>query len=168
MKKENLDTVIALDDYRIDNLDRQILSHLLEDANRPFTDIAQKLNVSNGTVHVRMKKLREMGLVTGATLTVDVRKLGYDIIAFVGVSMEKGIKDAITITAMEGIPEIIEAYATTGNYCFLLKVICRNTEHLFQVLRDQVQQINGVVRTETFLILQEGIKRSVQFGTPSD
>jgi Lrp/AsnC family transcriptional regulator, regulator for asnA, asnC and gidA len=168
MKKENSDTALAIDDYRIDNLDRQILSQLIEDANRPFTDIAQKLNVSNGTVHVRMKKLREMGLVTGATLTVDVRKLGFDIIAFVGVSMEKGIKDAVTVAAMECIPEIIEAYSTTGNYCFVLKVICRNTEHLLQVLRDQIQQINGVARTETFLILEEGIKRSVQFNAPSE
>ena len=70
--------------HNIDKLDRQILAELMQDAEQPYTELAKKLFVSGGTVHVRMKKLRKMGLVKGATLTNDHALLGYDICAFLG------------------------------------------------------------------------------------
>jgi Lrp/AsnC family transcriptional regulator, regulator for asnA, asnC and gidA len=162
MKKEKTETTISPIDYRIDNLDRQIIALLVEDANRPYTDIAQALIVSHGTIHVRMKKLREMGVVTGAHLAVDVRKLGWDISAFVGVILERAIDSLQTVEIMRGIPEIAEVYYVTGEYSLLVKVICHNSAHLLEVLKDKIQTIQGVGRTETFILLQEGIRRSVQ------
>jgi Lrp/AsnC family transcriptional regulator for asnA, asnC and gidA len=162
MKKEKIDAPISLNDYRIDNLDRQIIALLVEDANRPYTDIAQALIVSHGTIHVRMKKLREMGVVTGSHLAVDARKLGWDITAFVGVILEKAIDSFDTVETMKTIPEIVEVYYVTGEYSLLVKVACRNSAHLLEVLKGKIQAINGVGRTETFILLEEAIRRSVQ------
>jgi len=162
MKKEKTETAISPNDYRIDNLDRQIIALLVEDANRPYTDIAQALIVSHGTIHVRMKKLRDMGVVSGAHLAVDVRKLGWDITAFVGVILEKAIDSFETVERMKSIPEIVEVYYITGEYSLLVKVVCHNSAHLLEVLKDKIQAINGIGRTETFILLEEAIRRSVQ------
>lgn len=161
MKKEYSDLSKTASDYQIDNLDRQILSCLMEDVNRPYTDIAQQLLVSHGTVHVRMKKLRDIGLVTGTALTVDARKLGFDITAFVGILLEKDLRCDDAMDAMRDIPEIVEAYYITGSYGLLIKIMCRDSRHLLHILREKIQTIEGVKRTETFILLEEGIRRPV-------
>jgi DNA-binding Lrp family transcriptional regulator len=74
----------------IDNLDIQILSILMKNATTPYTEIAKELIVSGGTIHVRMKKLEEMGVIKGASLEVNPQKLGYDVTAFLGIFLEKG------------------------------------------------------------------------------
>ena len=109
-----------------------------------------------------MKKLREMGVVTGAHLAVDVRKLGWDIIAFVGVILERAVDSVKTVESMKSIPEIVVVYYVTGEYSLLVKVVCHNSAHLLEVLKGKIQAINGIGRTETFILLQEGIQRSVQ------
>ena len=161
MKNENQDAAKTAVDYRIDNLDRQILTRLMADATRPYTDIAQELIVSHGTVHVRMKKMREMGIVTGSHLAVDTWKLGFDITAFVGVHLDKGSRYHDIVALMRDIPEIVELYATTGAYGMLIKIVCRDSRHLLHVLRERIQLIEGVGRTETFILMEESIQRAV-------
>lgn len=146
----------------IDNVDLDILSLLMKNAHTPFTDISKKIFVSPGTVHVRMKKLEAMKIVKGATLLVDPEKLGYDITAFVGVYLDKGSNYHKVIKELEKIPEVVEAYYTTGVYSSFLKIICRNTQHLRDVINDKIQPIEGIQRTETILSLEESIKRHVK------
>lgn len=145
----------------IDKLDRQILSELMHDAEQPYTELAKKLFVSGGTVHVRMKKLREMGIVKGASLTVDHSKLGYDICAFLGIYLDKSSLYDGVAEALKKIPEVVETYYTTGNYSIFAKIYCRDTNHLRDVLHDKIQRITGIQRTETFISLQESIDRPV-------
>ena len=64
-------------------------------------------------------------------------------------------------TDIAKIPEIIEAHFTTGEYSIFIKVVCRNTEHLREVINDQLQPINGISRTETITSLGESIKKQV-------
>lgn len=146
----------------IDNVDLDILSILMKDANTPYTDIGKKIYVSAGTIHVRMKKLEEMKVVRGATLLIDAEKLGYDITAFVGVYLDKGSNYRKVIKELEKIPEVVEAYYTTGVYSSFLKIVCRNTQHLRDVINDKIQPIEGIQRTETILSLEESIKRHVK------
>ncbi len=145
----------------IDKLDRQILSALMHDAEQSYTDLAKKLFVSGGTIHVRMKKLREMGLVKGATLTVDHTKLGYDICAFLGIYLDKGSLFDDVAEELKKIPEVVEAFYTTGLYNIFAKIYCRDTNHLKDVLHDTIQKIPGIQRTETFIALEESIDRPV-------
>ena len=146
----------------IDNVDLKIISLLNEDAKTPYTDIAKKVFVSSGTVHVRMKKLEDMGVVKSATLTIDFSKLGYDISAFLGIYLEKSSLYDSVIEKLKGISEVVSAYYTTGNYSIFAKIICRDTNHLRLVL-DKIQKVDGIDRTETLIVLEESINRPLQF-----
>ena len=146
----------------IDKLDLQILSMLMEDAQIPFTEIAKRLVVSGGTVHVRMKKLLSMGIVKGSHLEVDASSLGYDICAFVGMFLEKGSMYKRIAHQLEQIAEITEIYYTTGRYGIFLKIICRNTQELREVLNEKIQPIEGIQRTETFISLEESLRRPIK------
>jgi Lrp/AsnC family transcriptional regulator, regulator for asnA, asnC and gidA len=148
----------------LDEVDRQILSILMKDAKTPYTDIAKQIHVSGGTVHVRMKKLEQMGIVTGASLSIDYSKLGYDISAFLGIYLDKSSLYDEVANELERIPEVITAHYTTGSYSIFAKIICRDTSHLKEVLHDKIQKINGIQRTETFISLQESINRPIDIG----
>lgn len=146
----------------IDNIDLKILSILTEDANMPYTEIAKKCYVSGGTVHVRMKKLEEMGIVTGAQLKIDYAKLGYDIIAFLGIYLEKSSMYSEVAEELKAIPEIVSIHYTTGIYSIFAQIICKDTKHLRTVLHDKIQNVKGIQRTETFISLEESVVRPVK------
>ena len=145
----------------LDELDRKILSILMQDAKMPYTDIAKKLFVSGGTIHVRMKKMEQMGVIKSATLMVDYSKLGYDVVAFLGVFLEKSSLYENVAAAMESIPEIVSAHYITGNYSIFIKIVCRDTDHLREILHDKIQAIDGIQRTETLISLEESINRPI-------
>lgn len=146
----------------IDKLDLQILSILMEDAQTPYTEIAKRLVVSGGTVHVRMKKLLKEGIVRGSHLEIDASKLGYDICAFVGMFLEKGSLYNRIVKQLESIAEITEIHYTTGRYGIFLKIVSQNTRELRSILNDKVQPIEGIQRTETFISLEESMKRPIR------
>ena len=110
-------------------------------------------------MHVRLKKLSEMGVITGSKLKVDFSKLGFDVIAFVGIFLEKSQFYANVIADLKEIPEVISAHYTTGNYSIFTQILCRDTDHLREILSTKVQQIEGIQRTETFISLEESIHR---------
>lgn len=145
----------------IDDLDLQILSILMEDAKTPYTEIGKKLFVSGGTIHVRMKKLHDMGIVKGAYLNIDHVLLGYDLSAFLGIYLKESSLYNSVIAGLRAIPEIVSAHYTTGVYSIFARVICKDTDHLREVLSSKVQKINGIQRTETFISLEESIQRPI-------
>ncbi|MCB0820940.1 MAG: Lrp/AsnC ligand binding domain-containing protein [Bacteroidetes bacterium] len=145
----------------IDLLDRKILTILMEDAVVPYTEIAKKLDVSAGTIHVRMKKLTEIGVVVGSQLIVNPTVIGYDICAFIGIFLDKGSAYQDARKQMEAIPEIVELHYTTGVYSIFAKILCRDTNHLREVLNEKIQPIQGIQRTETFITLEQGFSRQI-------
>lgn len=145
--------------HNLDHVDLQIIALMLEDAKTSYADIGQQLFVSGGTVHVRLKKLMEMGIITGSSLKVDYSKLGFDIIAFIGIFLEKSQYYNTVIQELEAIPEIVSAHYTTGNYSIFARIMCRDTDHLREILSTKVQVIEGIQRTETFISLEESINR---------
>lgn len=147
--------------YELDDLDRQILALLMEDAKRPYTELAKQLYVSGGTIHVRMNKLMEAGIVKSHTLVVDATKIGYDITSFLGVYLQQSSLYNDAAKALLEIPEIVAAHYTTGVYSIFIKVLCRDTDHLREVLQ-KIQKIDGIQRTETFIALEESINRPLQ------
>lgn len=146
----------------LDDLDKKILAILMKDAKTPYTDIAKQLFISGGTVHFRMRKLEEMGVVKGSHLTVDYSMMGYDICAFLGIYLDKSSLYDNVAEELENIEEIVGAHYTTGLYNIFAKIVCRDTEHLRKVLHDKIQNIGGIQRTETFISLQESINRPIQ------
>ncbi len=145
----------------IDMLDRKILTILMNDAVVPYTEIAKQLDVSAGTIHVRMKKLMEMGVVIGSQLIINPVVIGYDICAFIGIFLDKGSAYTEARQQMLDIPEIVELHYTTGVYSIFAKVLCRDTSHLRSVLNEKIQPIPGIQRTETFITLEQGFSRQI-------
>ncbi len=147
--------------YEIDNVDLKILGLLSKDANMPYTEVAKQVFVSDGTVHVRMKRLKELGIVLGAQLNIDYSKLGWDIVAFLGIYLDKSSLYTEVAEDLKQISEITGMHYTTGGYSVFAKIVCRDTKHLRNVLHDKIQKVKGIQRTETFISLEEGINRSV-------
>ena len=147
--------------FELDNLDTQILSILMEDATIPYTEIAKKLIVSGGTIHVRMKKMQDMDIIKGSHLIIDPQRIGYDICAFLGIYLEKGSQYKDAVENLRKIKEVVELHYTTGSYSMIAKIICRDTNHLRQVLNEDIQGVKGIQRTETLISLEESIKRQI-------
>jgi Lrp/AsnC family transcriptional regulator for asnA, asnC and gidA len=150
-------------DLEIDDIDQEILSILIGDAKTPYAEIAKRIGVSGGTVHGRMKKMEHMGIVRGSTLVIDTVKLGYNLTVFLGIHLHRGSIYGSVIKDLEAIPQVLEAHYTTGVYNIFVKVICRDTQDLRDVLNDRIQSIEGIQTTETILSLEESIKRPITF-----
>ncbi len=147
--------------YTIDKTDLRILEVLIKDAKRPFTEVGKKAFVSQGTVHVRMNKMAEAGIVEKTTLKLNYAKLGYDVTAFIGIYLEKSSLYDQVLEKLKEIPEITSIHYTKGNYSMFVKIHCRDTNHLKLVLQDKMQQVAGIDRTETMISLEESLDRSL-------
>ena len=147
--------------YKFDKTDLQILEILMEDAKRPYSEVARKVNVSQGTVHVRMNKMEEAGVLGKTTLRINYAAIGYDITAFIGIYLEKSALYDKVLAKLKLIPEITSIHYTTGNYSMFVKIHCRDTNHLKEVLHDKMQQVEGIDRTETMISLDESLDRSL-------
>lgn len=146
----------------LDKLDYQIIQHMMEDAEISYADLGKKLFVSGGTIHVRIKKLQEMGVVEGTRLHVNTRTLGYKVIAFVGIFLEKSsLYDSVS-EDLKKLPEVVRINYTTGNYAMFIEIACRDITQLRYVLHDQMQRIKGIERTETLISLEESLNRNIQ------
>ena len=148
-------------DYQVDNTDLRILEILMQDAKKPYTEVAKKVHVSGGTVHVRMNKMEEAGIVEKTTLKVNYSRLGYDITAFLGIFLEKSALYDRVLAKLKAIPEITNIHYTTGNYSMFCKIHCKDTNHLKEVLHDKIQQVDGIERTETMISLEESLDRNL-------
>jgi Lrp/AsnC family transcriptional regulator for asnA, asnC and gidA len=152
----------------VDKLDLEIIQQLMIDASLSYAEIGKKLFVSAGTIHVRIKKLQESGVLNKLSFKVDLKKLGYDVIAFIGIYLEKSSMYDSVATDLKKIPEIVRMNYTTGNYSIFAEIICKDIAQLRQVLHDDLQKIKGIERTETFISLEEGLNRNVKVSNTQD
>ena len=144
----------------IDETDYKILRILLEDAKLSYQEIGEKVNLSQGAVHARVKKMENSGIIVGSSIKIDVKRLGWDISAFLGIFLEKPeLYDHAKRELMQ-IPEVVSINYTTGNYSMFVKLVCRDTTHLRDVLAERIQKLPGIQRTETIISLDESLNRS--------
>ncbi|MBC7587034.1 MAG: Lrp/AsnC ligand binding domain-containing protein [Chitinophagaceae bacterium] len=149
----------------LDKLDLQIIQEMMENAEISYADLGKKLFVSGGTIHVRIKKLEELKVVKGRRLSIDVKALGYDVIAFIGIYLEKSsLYDAVA-KDLKKIPEIVRVNYTTGNYSMFAEIVCKDIQQLRVVLHDKLQNIKGIERTETLISLEESFSRNIVVST---
>jgi Lrp/AsnC family transcriptional regulator for asnA, asnC and gidA len=149
-------------DKSLDKLDLQIIQSMMLDAEISYADLGKQLFVSGGTIHVRIKKLEELGIVRGKRLAVDMKVLGYDVIAFIGIYLEKSSLYDSVAEALQRIPQIVRLNYTTGNYSMFAEIVCKDIQQLRFVLHDELQKIKGIERTETFISLEESFSRNVR------
>ncbi|MFN2262004.1 MAG: Lrp/AsnC family transcriptional regulator [Psychroflexus sp.] len=142
--------------FKLDDTDHQILNMLIDNTRTPFTDIAKKLNISAGTVHVRVRKMEESGIIVGSSLTLNYKKLGYTFIAYVGIFLKNTSQTQFVLNRIEEIPNVTVAHVTTGKFNLFCKIRAKNTEHAKNVIF-QIDDIEGVSRTETMISLEESL-----------
>ena len=153
--------------YEIDNLDRSILRALVEDGRRPFLEIARDLGVSGGTIHQRVSRLRELGVLKGFKAVLDYGGLGFGVSAFVGITLANAGLSVQTRERLKAIPEIVEVHYTTGTYSLLAKILTRGIPDLYALLSERLQSITEIRSTETFVILQTSLERDPILDDPS-
>jgi len=148
--------------FNLDKLDLQIIHEMMENAEVSYADLGKKLFVSGGTIHVRIKKLQEFGIVRGTKLNVNLKYLGFDVIAFIGIYLEKSSLYDSVAKELRRIPEIVRLNYTTGNYSMFAEIVCKDINQLRFVLHDELQKIKGIERTETLISLEESFSRSAE------
>lgn len=142
--------------FNLDDVDQQILDILIDNTRIPFTDISKRLLISAGTVHVRVKKMEEAGIIRGSSLNLDYNKLGYSFIAYVGIFLERTSKTVEVIEALNEIPYVTVAHITTGKFNIFCKVRARDTLHAKEIIFT-IDDIDGIFRTETMISMEESI-----------
>ena len=146
---------------KIDNLDRKILSILSKNARIPFKDVATECGVSRAAIHQRVQRLTDEGVITGSGFDVNPKSLGYSTCTYVGINLERGSMYKQVVERLVHIPEIVECHFTTGPYTMLVKLYARDNEQLMDLLNNQLQDIPGVVATETLISLEQSVKREI-------
>lgn len=151
----------SINSVKVDGIDKKILRYLMEDARRPILEIARNIGISGAAIHQRLRKLEGSGLISASKLIINSKVLGYTTMAYIGIFLDKAMANPKAVKALEKIPEVLECHYTTGNWSILIKVLCKDNEHLMQVLNKKIQQIEGVSRTETFISLDQQIDRQI-------
>lgn len=145
----------------IDRLDQQILRALIQDARTPYAEMSKLFGVSAATIHVRVEKMRQAGIIEGTKIRVNERKLGYDVCCFIGIILKSAKDYDKVIAKLNEFDEVVEAYYTTGNYSIFIKVMTHTIEELHSVLAGKIQSIDEIQSTETLISMQNPILREI-------
>lgn len=148
---------------QIDTLDRQIITHLLENARLPYLEIARSCNVSGALIHQRIQRLEEAGIIKSSELTLNPKALGLLTCAFIGiqVNLNSTRTHEEVFQKITEIREIVECHHISGKYSLLAKVYTKDNEHLKNIIIEKIQSIPEITSTETLISLQEGFIRPI-------
>ena len=145
----------------MDSIDSQIINFLRKNAKVPIAELSEKIGISGAAIHKRIKKLEDKSIFTGSQVNIDPKKVGFTTLAFVGIFLEKAVDVNFAIKKLNKIKEITECHYTTGDWSILIKIYCKDNEHLMKLLNSKIQAIKGVSRTETFISLNQQISRQI-------
>ncbi|MDP2559719.1 transcriptional regulator AsnC [Psychrobium sp. 1_MG-2023] len=147
--------------YQIDNLDKNILNALRDNARSPYAELGKRFAVSPATVHVRVEKMKQAGIIAKTKVELNGKALGYDVCCFIGINLKAAGDYQPTIAKLENIEEVLEAYYTTGHYNIFVKIMAKSIDHLHRVLINKIQAIDEIQSTETLISLDNPINREV-------
>ena len=148
-------------DGLIDDFDRKILLILEKDGRKPYSEIANALEISNTMVHQRIARMKKIGVLKGAGIILDERKLGYEWGAFTGLMLKEDSDSKLIIEELKKIPEVTECYYITGQYTLYIRIVAKNSEHMRTVLYDRIDLIPGILKTESLIDFGAAFKRNV-------
>lgn len=147
--------------YHLDSIDKEIIYMLMDNAKTSLAHISKHVGISTTAVHQRIKKLEHAGVIENSISFLNPKKIGYKVISYIGVFLDQPSHYADVVKSLKDVNEVVEAHYTTGNYGIFLKVLCKDNDHLMQIL-SKLQKLKGVTRTETFISLEQGISRQLK------
>lgn len=148
-------------DYYLDAIDKQIIYMLMDNSKSSLAHISSKVGISTTAVHQRIKKLEHAGVIENTISFLNPKKIGYKVVSYIGMFLDQPSHYPDVIKALNEVNEVVEAHYTTGNYTIFLKVLCKDNDHLMQIL-SKLQKFKGVTRTETFISLEQSIARQLK------
>lgn len=146
---------------KIDKLDRQILNIISKNARVPFKEVADDCNVSRAAIHQRVQRMTDMNVITGSGYQMNPKLLGFNTCAYIGVNLERGSMYKDVVPEFEKIPEVVECHFTTGPYTMMIKMYALDNDHLMELLNGKIQEIPGVIGTETLISLRQSVRRQI-------
>lgn len=144
----------------LDDIDKKILQQLTADGEKPYSQMAKSLHVSNTMVHQRIARLKQLGIIERAEIKLHEKNLGYHSSAFTGIILKEDPNSSKVVAALQKIPEIVECYYVSGTYSLFVKIVARNNDHLWEVLHQKIDAIKGITRTETIINFGTVFKRN--------
>jgi len=147
---------------QIDNIDKQILNMLMENARVSYADIAKAVGMKSPSVIDRIKRLEHLGVIKSYTADINYKIMGEDINAFIGVLIDN-VKhiDEFEASLQNIDPDVISCHHVTGDYTFLLSVITKNTNSLSKLIK-KIRTVSGVDKTNTMLVFSTLMDRKRQ------
>jgi Lrp/AsnC family transcriptional regulator for asnA, asnC and gidA len=145
---------------KLDNLDKQILKLISEDARIPFLEVARACNVSGAAIHQRIQKLTNIGILKGSQFIIDPEKMGYETCAYIGLNLKNPGSFDEVVEKLKEIPEVVECHYTTGDYDLFIKIYAINNHHLLNIIHDKLQPL-GLARSESIISFHSAIDRQL-------
>ena len=139
---------------KIDTIDLEIIKHLSSNAKISYTDLASRILVSPSTVHVRVKRLEDLGIIKNFTIRIDYSKLGFSFTAYLGVFLDQAKSIDNVVKVLKEIPQITVIDFTTGQFSIFCKIRAMDSAAARKVLK-RIHTIDGISRTETFISMEE-------------
>lgn len=139
----------------IDRLDARLIATLEENPRVGLLEVARRLGVARGTVQARLAKLERAGVITGHGPEIDPASMGYPISAFMLIELAQG-RLGEAVAAIEAIPEVLEADATSGPHDLICRVVARDTEHLQELVNDMLAT-PAIRRCTSYIVLSRQV-----------
>lgn len=136
----------------MNDIDRQILNLVQQDARIPNAEIARQVGLAPSAVLERLRKLEDRGIIRGYAAELAPKELGFGLTVFVNVRTSECGSDAGR--AIAEIPEVLEVHDVAGEDCLLLKIRTKDTEELGKLLRERIKPVPTVISTRTTVVLQ--------------
>ncbi|MDR2389273.1 MAG: Lrp/AsnC ligand binding domain-containing protein [Tannerellaceae bacterium] len=146
--------------HQLDALDEKILKSIVNNARKPYLEVARECNVSGAAIHQRIQKLMNLGVIKGSELIIDNMKIGYETCAYIGLFLSSPGEFASVSEALAKIPEVVECHYTTGRYDLFIKIYAKNNQHLLHIIHQKLQPL-GLARTESLISFEEAFKKQI-------
>jgi DNA-binding Lrp family transcriptional regulator len=137
----------------LDEINLKLLDILGRDASKPFVEIARELEISDATVHLRVKRLLASGIIKRFTIATDGRMLGFSHLAFMGINIKQGCADEL-IRFLSTQDEILEVHEIHGRFDILLKIRARSLEEMREIIVNKVRQLPQISEAELMTVLK--------------
>ncbi len=144
----------------LDELDKKILQFLARDARKPFLEIARECKVSGASIHQRVQKLEQAGIILGSQFNISSELIGYETCAYIGLFLQNPSQFDYVLTELKKIPEVVECHYTTGSFDMFIKIYAHNNHHLLTIIHDKLQPL-GLSRSETIVSFHTVINRQI-------
>jgi Lrp/AsnC family transcriptional regulator, regulator for asnA, asnC and gidA len=152
-KSKDYTLCVLLPSELLDEVNLRILDILGRDASRPFVEIAKELEISDATVHIRVRRLLAAGILRKFTIATDNVLLGYDHLAFIGININEGSADEV-IASLSQFDEILELHEIYGQFDLLLKIRAKSLEEMREIVANKIGKVPQITEAELMTVLK--------------